>query len=235
MDREAWWVTFHGVTKSQTRLGTLAHMSFPSWSQKDGSLLASLSLSLLIFKDIFLRMLNECRDVNQLRSFKLVLQMWNDWLKMRKAQYKERKSKGMNNNINLAIPSFTRYLPCSLSFLCWETEEQSRNGLPLQSLYLNGKDTFCNEQKLRLWCLTGKRSAIYSVNYYQDDKIELGSIGNISLRNWCLNKKKESISHLLVCVCVHANARWPSVSSRRGWGGRERSLQEVGQGEHRAQ
>ena len=78
MDREAWWVTFHGVTKSQTRLGTLAHMSFPSWSQKDGSLLASLSLSLLIFKDIFLRMLNECRDVNQLRSFKLVLQMWND-------------------------------------------------------------------------------------------------------------------------------------------------------------
>ena len=78
MDREAWWVTFHGVTKSQTRLGTLAHMSFPSWSQKDGSLLASLSLSLLIFNDIFLRMLNECRDVNQLRSFKLVLQMWND-------------------------------------------------------------------------------------------------------------------------------------------------------------
>lgn len=95
-------------------------------------------------------MLNECRDVNQLRSFKLVLQMWNDDAKRGRPSIKRGKSKGMNNNINLAIPSFSRYSPCSLSFLCWETEEQSRNGLPLQSLYLNGKDTFCNEQKLRL-------------------------------------------------------------------------------------
>ena len=78
MDREAWWITFHGVAKSQTRLSTLAHMSFSSWSQKDGNLSASLSLSFLILKGIFLRMLNECRDVNQLRSFKFVLQMWND-------------------------------------------------------------------------------------------------------------------------------------------------------------
>ena len=68
MDREAWWVTFHGVAKSQTRLSTLAHMSFSSWSQKDGNLSASLSLSFFIFKGIFLRMLNECRD-----SFKMNL------------------------------------------------------------------------------------------------------------------------------------------------------------------
>ena len=68
MDREAWWVTFHGVAKSQTRLSTLAHMSFSSWSQKDGNLSASLSLSFLILKGIFLRMLNECRD-----SFKMNL------------------------------------------------------------------------------------------------------------------------------------------------------------------
>ena len=56
----------------------------------------------------------------------------------------------MNNDIKLAIPSFSKYLPCSVSFLCWETEEQSRNGLPLPGLYLSGKDTFCNEQKLQL-------------------------------------------------------------------------------------
>ena len=68
MDREAWWITFHGVAKSQTRLSTLAHMSFSSWSQKDGNLSASLRLSILICKGIFLRMLNECRD-----SFKMNL------------------------------------------------------------------------------------------------------------------------------------------------------------------
>ena len=94
IDREAWWATFHGVTKSQTRLGTLAHMSFLSWSQKDGSLLASLSLSLLIFKDIFLRMLNECRTVNQLRSFKLVLQMWNDDAKRGRPSIMREKARG---------------------------------------------------------------------------------------------------------------------------------------------
>ena len=94
MDREAWWVTFHGVTKSQTRLSTLAHMSFSSWSQKDGDLSASLSLSFLIFKGIFLRMLNECRDVNQLRSFKLVLQMWNDDSKRGRPSIKREKTRG---------------------------------------------------------------------------------------------------------------------------------------------
>ena len=94
MDREAWWVTFHGVAKSQTRLSTLAHMSFSSWSQKDGNLSASLSLSFLILKGIFLRMLNECRDVNQLRSFKLVLQMWNDDSKQGRPSIKREKARG---------------------------------------------------------------------------------------------------------------------------------------------
>jgi len=36
MDREAWWVTFHGVTKSQTRLSTLAHVSFFPGFRKTG-------------------------------------------------------------------------------------------------------------------------------------------------------------------------------------------------------
>ena len=94
MDREAWWVTFHGVAKSQTRLSTLAHMSFSSWSQKDGNLSASLRLSILICKGIFLRMLNECRDVNQLRSFKLVLQMWNDDSKWGRPSIKREKARG---------------------------------------------------------------------------------------------------------------------------------------------
>ena len=39
-------------------------------------------------------MLNECRDVNQLRSFKLVLQMWNDDSKQGRPSIKREKTRG---------------------------------------------------------------------------------------------------------------------------------------------
>jgi hypothetical protein len=39
-------------------------------------------------------MLNECRDVNQLRYFKLVLQMWNDDSKQGRPSIKREKARG---------------------------------------------------------------------------------------------------------------------------------------------
>lgn len=75
----------------------------------------------------------------------------------------------MNNDITLVIHSFSKYLR-SAYYASFAGKKKNKAGwATLWSSYLNGKDTFCNEQKLQLRCIMGRRSTKYFVNYYQGD------------------------------------------------------------------
>lgn len=64
----------------------------------------------------------------------------------------------MNNDITLVIHSVNIYgVPTMLPLL--GNQKNKAGWATLWSSYLNGKDTFCNEQKLQLRCIMGRRSS----------------------------------------------------------------------------